>query len=96
MGVWGDQWLPHMKPAAAQEGSEGVESWCSGISSWGGERAAGTRALETYGSMAKDSNPEKQTSPLLSSILAWEFEAEPEPATHFSNLSVSLCLHYHY
>lgn len=53
---------------------------------------ARTRALRTYGSMAKDSNLEKQTS-LHSSVLAWEFDAEPEPATHFSKLSTSLCLH---
>lgn len=32
-------------------------------------------------------------SPLLSSVLAGKFEAEPEPATHFSNLSNSRCLH---
>lgn len=60
-----------------------------------GERVAGTRALQTYGSMTKDSNPEKQICPLLSSVLAWELEAESEPSTHFSNLSTSLCLHYH-
>ena len=46
--------------------------------------------------VVKDNSPEKQISPFSSSVLTWEFEAEPEPATHFSNLSTSQCLHDHY
>lgn len=92
----GDQRLPQVKAAAAREGSSGGSEMMprDSLSSGGGE--AGTPALRTYGSMTKDSNPEKQTSPLHPSVLAWEFEAEPEPAIHFSNLSTSLCLYYHY
>lgn len=41
--------------------------------------------------------PWETNIPLPSSSLVWELEAEPEePGTHFSNLSNSLCLPYHY
>lgn len=93
--VRGGQRLPQVKPAAAQEGSSGGSGMMPKDFPPSGGGVAGIRALRTYGSVAKDCNPEKQTS-FPSSVLAWEFEAEPEPTTRFSNLSTSLCLYYHY
>lgn len=68
--VWSDQRLPQVKPAAAEEGNSGSSGLMPRDSLLSGGGVAGTRALRTYGSMAKDSNPEKQTSPLLSPVLA--------------------------
>lgn len=82
-------------PALPGEGSSGIQGRCSGSPSLWGGGVAGTKDLQAYVSMAEDNHPGKQIS-LLSSVLAWKFEAEPEPATHFSNLSNSGCLHYRY
>lgn len=49
-----------------------------------GEGVAGTKALKTYGCLAKDRT--LGTNIPLPSVLAWKFEAEPDPATHFSSL----------
>ena len=60
-----------------------VQGWCPGIPSYRVKEWQGPK-LSKHMAVWPKTEPWEQI--FLSSVLAWRFEAEPEPATHFSNL----------